>query len=178
MFPDAYKLPGIVEVAMNLDLNGGAEACGTFIRIRGPRGSVMARVMDHCPTCTHRNQIDFKGAGDFGKIGTVITHCPNPGGREEVTFEQVQHNVGPMRIRVKEGSSQYWSQILVYDHPSPVKKVSMKLSTGWVALQRQYYNYWQVPGRPGAGARDVRVELSNGTAKVFRVDPTRSGQVF
>lgn len=171
MFPDAYALPGVLEVAVKMS---GSKDCGRFVKIEGPTGQVLARIMDHCPTCEGPNHFDFKGPGDFQKVAPL----QGRGGRASVTWTEVARDTGAVKVRIKDGASAHWSEILVFNVPTGVKRVKMKRGGEWVALKRQHYNYWQVPSGPGSGKKKIQITLRNGRVIEKEIDPTRSGAVF
>jgi expansin (peptidoglycan-binding protein) len=167
------KIPGVIDVAANLEDYDEARACGTFLELTGPKGKVVARVADSCPTCDGRGHFDVEGEVNF------VTHFgPAMRGRIPVSYRSIPFEAGPLQVRVKEGSSQYWAAVLVQGHRLPVTRVEMELEGGWGDLQRQTYNYWVSPKAPGRGLRSVRVTLVGGETSTLEVNPERPGEVF
>jgi expansin (peptidoglycan-binding protein) len=74
---------------------------------------------------------------------------------------------GPVRIRVKEGSSQYWLALLPIDTGNPLAAVEVTVGGAWQRLDRTGYGYW-VAGQ-GAGPGPYRVRLTDDRGHVATV---------
>ncbi|WP_459960137.1 expansin EXLX1 family cellulose-binding protein [Nocardia sp. IFM 10818] len=120
----------------------GSAACGTYVDIDGPLGSVRAMVVDRCPGC---------GPGQYDL--------------SRAAFEEVAHlseGVVPIRIakvrdpnpapelfyRVQPGSSPDWLGVLFSGNGNPLRQISLRPEAGgeWIPLRRGYDNYWSVSG--------------------------------
>src|SRR3954470_3546186 len=87
--------------AMNHDDSTGAGLCGAFVMINGPQGDVMVRIVDQCPECL-AGDIDLSPQA-FSQIADLIR------GRVPISWRIVSPDIsGPIRYRIKEGSSQWW----------------------------------------------------------------------
>lgn len=167
------KESGIIDVAANLQDFDRAAMCGAILKLSGPKGVVLARIADSCPTCEGPGHFDVAGRSVFAqKFGPAVN------GRYPIGYQLVRKKVGKLQLRVKEGSSPHWTALLVQQHSLPVAKVELRIRSHWVRLIRQPYNYWISPQAPGSGTRRVRVTLTNGEALVMRIDPTEAGKVF
>jgi expansin len=135
----------------------GAAACGGFMTVTGPDGSVTVQVIDQCPDCA-AGHIDlsepaFAGLAPLG-AGLINVHYqyladpPLP---------------GPITMEVKSGSSQYWLALLADDTGNPLASVQVQAASGgWVSLARASYNYWIAPSGAGAGPFTVRLTDTEG----------------
>ena len=99
---------------------GGSAACGTVLDVTGPRGTVRVTVSDLCPEC-ESGHLDL-AAPAFARIADPVA------GIVPVTFTRVSDppTPGPVRIRVKEGSSQYWLALLPIDTGNPLASVAVR----------------------------------------------------
>jgi expansin (peptidoglycan-binding protein) len=114
------------------------------------------RIVDSCPTCTTPGHLDLSREA-FAKIANPID------GRVNVRWRLVTCDVqGPLRYRFKEGSSQYWAAIQVFNHRIPVTKLEYWKNNAWVAVKRESFNYFVEPDGMGAGQIKVRVTAVDG----------------
>ena len=99
---------------------------------------------------------------------TVLLPCPDrvtgaEGYRVQTRWRLVSCAVqGPVRYRIKEGSSADWTAIQVRNHLLPIKKLEWEKSGTWVEVTRQPYNYFVEPSGMGAGPIRVRVTATDG----------------
>ncbi|WP_214415194.1 expansin EXLX1 family cellulose-binding protein [Sphaerisporangium fuscum] len=156
-------------VALSPGEYAGAAACGGYLDVTGPRGTVRVKVVDQCPECA-RGQLDLSRAA-FARIA-------DPGkGTAGVTYRPVRDpRVGaPLSFRVKEGSSRWWLALLVIDHGNPLRSVEVRgTDGGWHKLARTDYNYWIASSGMGKGPFTVRVTDSRAhraTAERVRLAP-------
>ncbi|MFD1547430.1 expansin EXLX1 family cellulose-binding protein [Nonomuraea guangzhouensis] len=146
-----------------------AAACGGYLDVTGPKGTVRVKVVDQCPECA---------AGHIDLSRTAFARVADPAkGLVGVTYRPVSNpRVGsPLSFRVKEGSSQWWLALLVIDHGNPLTSVEVKGAGGaWRKLARADYNYWIADSGAGQGPFTVRVTDTRGhkvTAKGIRLAP-------
>jgi expansin len=81
---------------------------------------------------------------------------------------------GPVRIRVKEGSSHYWLALLPIDTGNPLASVSVQVGGSWRALERTGYGYWVAGAGAGPGPYQVRLTDDRGHTATVTV-PLRVG---
>jgi len=126
-------------------------ACGGYLDVTGPKGTVRVKVVDQCPECG-TGHLDLSRDA-FARIGTVAA------GQIPVTYRPVRDPKlpGPLAVRVKEGSSRYWLALLVIDHGNPLASVELRRGAGWQALRHTDYNYWLAESGAGPGPFTVRV---------------------
>jgi expansin len=147
---------------------GGSAACGTVFDVTGPRGTVRVTVADQCPEC-EAGHLDLAPAA-FARIADPVA------GIVPITFARVidPPTAGPVRIRVKEGSSPYWLALLPIDTGNPLASVSVQVGGSWRALERTGYGYWVAGAGAGPGPYQVRLTDDRGHTATVTV-PLRVG---
>ncbi len=148
-------------VALSPGEYAAAGACGGYLDVTGPKGSVRVKVMDQCPECK-AGHIDLSQQA-FARIGTPSA------GIIKVSYRLVRNPPVPggLTYRVKEGSSQYWLALLPDNHGNPVSRLEVRSSSGaWVALQHADYNYWIAERGAGSGPFSVRLTDVTGAQRV------------
>jgi expansin (peptidoglycan-binding protein) len=130
----------------------GAAACGGYVEVSGPNGSVRAEVIDQCPPCA-AGHIDLSEAA-FARI------APLSAGLVSVTYRAVADPAlpAPVALRVKEGSSRYWLALLAMNTGNPLASVQVESAPGgWRDLVRADYDYWIASSGAGGGPFTVRL---------------------
>jgi expansin (peptidoglycan-binding protein) len=150
----SYPSPpaGGLYVALSPSEYDGATACGGYVEVSGPDGSVSAEVIDQCPPCAS-GHIDLSEAA-FSRI------APLSAGLVSVTYRSVADPPlpAPVSLLVKEGSSQYWLALLAMNTGNPLALVQVETMSGsWHDLTRADYNYWLAPSGAGPGPFTVRL---------------------
>lgn len=129
-----------------------AAACGSYLDVSGPRGSVRVKVTDRCPECEF-GHLDLSRDA-FARIADPVQ------GMVPIVYGAAVNPPapGPLSFRIKEGASRYWFAVLVDNHSNPLRSVEAKGSGGtWREAVRQQYNYWTVEGGLGGGPFSIRV---------------------
>lgn len=130
--------------AMNQADYENSQACGAYLSVTGPNGSVTIKIVDRCPECPP-GAIDLSREA-FEKIAPVSA------GRVSISWHLLSPDgLGPVSYRYKTGSSQYWCAIQVRNHRNPVRSVQLKTGSGWKTLDRQTFNYFLSEGGAGCG---------------------------
>jgi hypothetical protein len=156
-------------VALSPPEYDGAAACGGYLTVTGPDGSVTVQVIDQCPGCA-AGHIDLSepafaelaplGAGLINVHYQYLTDPPLP---------------GPITMEVKSGSSQYWLALLADNTGNPLASVQVETASGgWLGLTRASYNYWIAQSGAGAGPFTVRltdIEGNQVTLHNLTLDP-------
>src|SRR3954453_14713896 len=103
-------------VALGPAKNRKAGACGGYLRISGPRGTVKAKIVDQCPECR---------PGHLDMSATAFARIADPKqGIVPVSYTRVVNPPVPaLSFAVRPGSSQYWLAVLVIDHGNPLTRV-------------------------------------------------------
>ena len=133
-----------------------AAACGGYLQVSGPDGSVRVKVADQCPDCAS-GHIDLSEAA-FARL------APLSAGLINVSYAPVSDPPlpGPVSIEVKQGSSQYWLALLADNTGNPLASVQVQTSGGWLSLARASYNYWIAPPGSRPGPFTVRLTDTQG----------------
>ncbi len=133
-----------------------AAACGGYLQVSGPDGSVRVKVIDQCPDCA-AGHIDLSEAA-FARL------APLSAGLINVTYTSVSDPPlpGPVSLEVKQGSSQYWLALLADNTGNPLASVQVRTASGWLSLARASYNYWIAPSGAGPGPFTVRLTDTQG----------------
>ena len=148
-----------------------AAACGGYLEVHGPDGSVRVEVVDQCPDCA-AGHIDLS-PGAFSAI------APLSAGQVSVSYSHLTSPSvpGPLGLRVKEGSSRYWLALLAVNTGNPLAAVAVKSASGsWHDLARASYNYWIASSGAGDGPFTVRLTDTAGhqvTAGGITLQPRR-----
>jgi expansin len=135
---------------------GSAAACGGYLQVNGPDGSVRVKVIDQCPDCAS-GHVDLSEAA-FAKL------APLSAGLINVTYAYLSDPPppGPVSIEVKQGSSQYWLALLADNTGNPLASVQVETPSGWLSLARASYNYWIAQSGSGPGPFTVRLTDTQG----------------
>jgi expansin (peptidoglycan-binding protein) len=144
-------------VALSPAEYGAAAACGSYLQVSGPDGSVTAEVVDQCPEC-QTGHIDLSESA-FARIARLSA------GLVPVTYHTIVDPPlpAPLTLRVKEGSSPYWLALLPIGNGNPITSVRVSsASRGGQDLARASYNYWLAPSGMGAGPFTVQLTDSAG----------------
>jgi len=151
---DKVSNPLVVALG-NTEYQAGA-ACGGYLDVTGPKGTVRVKVADRCPECA-TGHLDLSRQA-FAKIGNPVD------GLIPITYTPVTNPAvpGPMTVRVKEGSSQYWLALRLDNDGNPLASVELQSGGTWKALARTDYNYWIAQNGAGKGPFTVRVTDTTG----------------
>ncbi|MDG4767491.1 expansin EXLX1 family cellulose-binding protein [Solwaraspora sp. WMMD406] len=139
-----------MHVALGPTEYSDAAACGGYLDVTGPRGTVRVVVMDQCPECA-TGHIDLSREA-FARIADPVQ------GIVPVSYRAVvDPPTGPLAFRIKEGASQWWFAVRVTNHGNPLASVEARTGSGWRELVRHDYNYWLADDGLGPGPYTLRV---------------------
>ena len=145
-------------VALPPDAYDSAAACGGYLEVHGPDGSVRVEVIDQCPDCGD-GHIDLSEAA-FSAI------APLSAGLVDVTYQPLANPSlpGPVSLLVKQGSSQYWLALLAANTGNPLASVQVQSASSgsWSSLVRASYNYWVAQSGAGPGPFTVKLTDTQG----------------
>jgi expansin (peptidoglycan-binding protein) len=144
-------------VALSPPEYDGAGACGGYMTVTGPDGSVTVQVIDQCPDCA-AGHIDLSEPA-FAEL------APLNAGLINVHYQYLTDPPlpGPITMEVKSGSSQYWLALLAENTGNPLASVQVRTASGgWVSLARASYNYWIAQSGAGTGPFTVRLTDTEG----------------
>ncbi|MEU8330077.1 expansin EXLX1 family cellulose-binding protein [Micromonospora sp. NPDC048839] len=138
-------------VALGSSAYSGSAACGSYLDVTGPKGTVRVMVMDQCGGCG-TGKIDLSDEA-FVKIADRAQ------GIAQVTYRAVVNPPldGGLTFRMKGGASRYWFAVQVGNHGNPLRSVEAKGPGGFRKAARQSDNYWTVEGGLGPGPYSIRV---------------------
>lgn len=111
-------------------------SCGACVRVSGPRGTVLVRVVDRCVHCKP-GDIDLNGSA-FDAIAT------RSDGRVPVTWSYVPcTDPGPLRYHFRRGSSPLRTAVQVRNHRHAVRELEyLDVDGRFVSARRDAYNYF------------------------------------
>lgn len=166
-----YEAGGdLMVAAMNHTDYENSQACGAYVEVTGPRGTVTVRIVDQCPEC-QAGHVDLSREA-FAKIADVID------GRVTVSWRLLSPELsGPIAYRFKEGSSQWWCGIQVRNHRNPVRSVEALVNGAWKQIPRQDYNYFVSADGSGCGAPLRSTDIYGNQVTSTAAVPVRSGTV-
>jgi expansin len=145
-------------VALSPGEYDNAAACGGYLEVHGPDGSVRVEVIDQCPGCGD-GHIDLSQAA-FSAL------APLNEGLIDVTYQSLVNPSlpGPISLLVKQGSSPYWLALLAMNTGNPLASVQVQSESGggWYSLVQASYNYWIAQSGVGAGPFTVRLTDTQG----------------
>ncbi|MGW3894598.1 expansin EXLX1 family cellulose-binding protein [Micromonospora profundi] len=139
-------------VALGSSAYSGAAACGSYLDVTGPKGTVRVMVMDQCGGCGS-GKIDLSDEA-FAKIADRAQ------GIAQVTYRAVVDPPldGGLTFRMNGGASQWWFAVQVGNHGNPLRSVEARGPVGgFRKAARQSDNYWTVEGGLGPGPYSIRV---------------------
>ncbi|CUU59809.1 Peptidoglycan-binding domain-containing protein, expansin [Parafrankia irregularis] len=147
---DRLNDPAMPVVAMNEADYETARACGAYIQVTGPGGSVVVKVTDRCPECAP-GQLDLSEQA-FARIAGGVP------GLVDVTWRLASPSgLGAVQYKVKEGSSAYWLALQVRQHRNLVTSLEVRVNGVWTPLRREMWNYFIAPNGLGPGPFTVRI---------------------
>jgi expansin (peptidoglycan-binding protein) len=158
-------------VALSPGEYADAAACGGYLDVTGPRGTVRVKIVDQCPECP-AGHVDLSREA-FARIADPVR------GVVPVTYRAVVNPrlPGPLSFRIKEGASQWWFAVLVIDHGNPLRTVEVRpAGGGWQRVTRTDFNYWLRDSGLGPGPYAIRVTDVYGrraTVTGIRMSPER-----
>lgn len=141
--------------AMNTPQWDNSAVCGGCVRVDGPKGAVVVRIVDQCPDCAS-GTLDLS-AQAFAKIAEPVD------GRVNVRWQPVSCAVqGAVVLRFKEGSSRFWTGLQVRNTRIPVRSLEVQKNGAWVNVPRESYNYFVDATGFGTGPFNVRITGNDG----------------
>jgi expansin len=166
------KAPGGYTTALGPTEYAAGAACGMTLEVKGRLGTVRVKVTNLCPECPV-GHLDLTNEA-FAKVDDLAR------GKVAISYRVVSDPPlpGPLTVRVKEGSSQWWIGLLVDRHGNALRSVEIS-SAGhpWAALTRTDYNYWLASSGAGPGPFAVRVTDVRGHRVSLRQVALRPGVV-
>lgn len=130
-------------------------ACGSYLDITGPAGTVRAQVVDDCPGCINGG-IDMSAAA-FGRVANLSA------GTVLVSYRLARNPQlpGPLAVRVAQATSATLLAIQVINHGNPLASVDVRTAGRfrWQPLTLSPDDFWRAPS--GAGTGPFRVQVTD-----------------
>lgn len=138
--------------AMNAVDYNGSQICGACVSIKGPKGTVIIKIIDQCPECPKGN-IDISPEA-FSKIADTLA------GRVPINWQIVPCDVNePIEYHFKGDSNQWWTAVQIRNHRYPIYSIEyLTLQKEFNSLTRVDYNYFVKYGGIGLGPYIFRVK--------------------
>jgi expansin (peptidoglycan-binding protein) len=157
--------PGELITAVADEEFDGSAMCGRCLRVVGPEGEIVVRVVELCPSCD---------PGDLDLAADAFAQIEDPvAGVAAVSWETVECPVtGPIGLHVSSASNPFYLQIQVRDHRHGIAGLDVKPASGstWTSLPRatdNQFNY--VPGGQVSPPLDVRVTSVHGEQLIEQI---------
>jgi expansin (peptidoglycan-binding protein) len=128
-----------LHAAMNNVEYDTSDYCGACVRVLGPKGSVILKVVDRCPECL---------SGDIDMTPQAFKAIANQtDGRIKISWQLINCQLAnTIRIKYKEGSSQWWIGIQVRNSDYPVETLEYLNSAGqFEHIHREMFNFFINP---------------------------------
>ncbi|MFI6597039.1 expansin EXLX1 family cellulose-binding protein [Nonomuraea sp. NPDC050536] len=152
-------LPAALYATVSSQEYGGAAACGGYLDVTGPRGTVRVQITGACADC-RAGEVDLSRAA-YGRIaepGRPVT---------AVTYRQVKDPQlrEPLGFRIKQGSTPDRLAVQVVDHGNPLRSVDVRVHDRWRAMKRRADGSWAARNGAGDGPFTFRVTDVRGHRK-------------
>jgi expansin (peptidoglycan-binding protein) len=137
--------------AMNDVDYDNSQVCGECIRITGPNGIILIRIVDRCPGCAE-GDIDLSPLA-FSLIADTSL------GRVPISWQVIScGSTGPIQYHFKDGSNQWWTAVQIRNHINPILSLEYLDSHGtYRSVNRVEFNYFIETAGMGPGPYTFRV---------------------
>jgi hypothetical protein len=107
-------------------------------------------IIDQCPECKY---------GDIDLSPEAFDYlAPRIDGRIKISWKLVPCELAsPIKLYIKEGSSQYWLAIQVRNHRNKIEKLEYWNGSAYLSLPRQNYNYFLASSGLGLAPYKFRI---------------------
>jgi expansin (peptidoglycan-binding protein) len=157
--------------AMNTADYDTAAVCGACVEVtRDGTKKVDIMIVDQCPTPSNPKcipgHIDLsqEAFAQIGNLNEGYLGTTNGGAAGHISWRYIPCDApGDVAFRLKEPTNQYWNQILVEGHRTPIVLLEAEINGTWQEGVRTDYNYWQVGnGNLGPAPYHLRITDVNG----------------
>jgi expansin (peptidoglycan-binding protein) len=131
--------PGTMVAAINAVDWDGSNACGRCLRVTGPDGSVVVRIVDQCPECAS-GDLDLDSPA-FAAIAPLVS------GQAAISWQAVPCDVtGPVAFHQDAGSNPYYLLVQVRDHRYGVASLEYQdaAASSFATAPRLAHNYFEI----------------------------------
>ncbi len=125
--------------AINNSQYDTSNACGSFVEVTGPNGTITLKVVDRCPECL---------PGDIDMTQEAFSEIANiEDGRVPISWRFVPANSNEsITINFKTGSSEFWTAIQFRNIVHAIALMEyQKQDDSWQLINRELYNYFVEP---------------------------------
>lgn len=145
--------------ALNTIDYNNSNACGGYIEVFGPKGSVVLQVVDRCPECKE---------GDVDMTEQAFAIIDEPiNGRIPITWKFIESpKEENIAIKFKEGSSKYHVEVQLSQIRYPITTLEYLDNGTWVTMERRLYNFFVEP-KGIESPMDLRVTSVTGDQLIF-----------
>ncbi len=129
----------IYHAAMNHEQYAASEACGACVRILGPKGTVVLKIVDECPECKF---------GDIDMTTAVFPQLADmKDGRISIKWQYVPCPLTQdITLLFAAGSGPYYFKVQLRDFYYPISTLEYKKKDGsYEQINREVYNYFVAP---------------------------------
>ncbi|KAJ5586084.1 hypothetical protein N7450_005871 [Penicillium hetheringtonii] len=148
-----------------------AAKCGSCVAVTGPNGkTIKAMIVDQCPECATGHFDLFQDA--FAELSAISA------GVIDISYSYTSCDIdGPLKLKNKEGTSEYWFSMQVVNAGEEVTKLEVSTDGGsnWQSTTRTYYNYFENTSGFGQSSVDVRVTGKSGKTVIVKDVGCESG---
>lgn len=162
--------PGEHVAAINGAQWAGSAHCGEYLRVTGPLGSTVVKIVDQCPECV---------SGDIDLSQEAFAAIANPiDGRVPIQWERIARPGTGNLVFHFESSNAFFLDIQVREHRYGVQSLEVFNNGSFQPMSRQDYNRFQYPPNPSLpGPLLLRVTATTGEAIEQTVNNPGNGDV-
>lgn len=127
-------------------------------------------IVDQCPECATGHFDLFQDA--FAELSAISA------GVIDISYSYTSCDIdGPLKLKNKEGTSEYWFSMQVVNAGEEVTKLEVSTDGGsnWQSTTRTYYNYFENTSGFGQSSVDVRVTGKSGKTVIVKDVGCESG---
>jgi expansin len=149
----------LMVAAMNAAEYNTAAVCGAYVRVTGPSGVVVVRIVDLCPEC-QAGHLDLSQEA-FAQIADPVL------GRVPISWQVISPELtDPISYHFKDGSNQWWTAVQIRNHRNPIASLEYHNGSAWVTVARTDYNYF-VQTNPGMGPGPYQFRVTDSYGNVL-----------
>ena len=173
------SLEGMYYAAINEEDYAAAATCGACVRVYYGGLSVDLQIVDEC-SYAGNPQWCYPGSHHIDLSRDAFAYLEDPAvGVLDVQWQYVECNVeGGLKYAFKDGSSTYWTALMIRNHPLALASVEYQNISGtFRPLTRVNYNYWLDDRGFGIGPYTFRITDIAGNTVTEAGIPTIEGEV-
>ncbi len=162
----------LMVVAINAPQYAESGMCGACLKVTGPSGQVVVKVVDRCPECAE-GDLDLSDAA-FARIAAPIE------GRIDITWEEVPcETQATVAYEVKPGSNPWWVGFQIRNHRHRIETLeALDSNNQYQSIPRLGYNYFVAPQGLGEGPFTLRITDVHGNSLEDSSIPLEEGLII